>query len=338
MNTMTVHQYVERRSSRVLNEKLFGDRIVNFLYSTVREKAPLLFSMLTSRRATALLGLLNFDMPLARGLLGNRRFLERCGVDLSESLDPPGSFTTPRKIFERKIRYWQCRPMPENERTVLSPADSRMIPGTLKNDPLPLIKGKFFDYEELIGKNRKSWLTSFQDGDFAIFRLTPDKYHYNHLPVTGGVEDFYEIEGDYHSCNPGALINVPSPYSKNRRIVTIINTDVGGGTRIGLVAMVEVVAMMIGNIVQCYSTSRYDKPIPIKKGRYVKAGQPKSLYRPGSSTTILFFQKGRINFLEDILVNYGRTDVQSRFSLGLGNPVVETEVDVRSGIANGRDK
>jgi phosphatidylserine decarboxylase len=41
------------------------------------------------------------------------------------------------------------------------------------------------------------------------------------------------------------------PYSKNKRVVTIIDTDVEGGTGIGLVAMIEVVALMIGDIVQC---------------------------------------------------------------------------------------
>jgi hypothetical protein len=31
------------------------------------------------------------------------------------------------------------------------------------------------------------WLPAFDRGDFAIFRLTPDKYHYNHVPVSGEV-------------------------------------------------------------------------------------------------------------------------------------------------------
>lgn len=334
---MAVHQYVERKSNRVVNERLFGDRIVNFLYSMVREKAPVLFALLTSKRATSLLGLLNFDMPLTPRLLGNRRFLEQCGVDLAETLDPPESFTTARKIFERKIRYWDHRPMPEDEEgVVLSPADSRMIPGTLKKKSLFLIKGNFFDYDELLGRDRNLWLDSFQDGDFAIFRLTPDKYHYDHCPVTGVVEDFYEMEGSYHSCNPGALISVPSPYSKNRRSVTIINTEVPGGTKIGFAAMVEVAAMMIGRVVQCYSDYKYHNPVAVKKGLHVRAGQPKSLYKPGSSTTILFFQRDRIDFFGDILLNHKRADVQSRFSLNYGYPLVETEVAVRSGIAKRR--
>lgn len=54
-----------------------------------------------------------------------------------------------------------------------------------------------------------------------------------------------------NSCNPGAVVSMVTPFSKNRRVVTVIDTDVPGGTGIGLVAM------MIGDIVQCYSTHGY---------------------------------------------------------------------------------
>ena len=130
-------------------------------------------------------------------------------------------------------------------------------------------------------------------GDFAVFRLTPDKYHYNHTPVAGIVADIYEIAGGYHSCNPGAVVEIVTPYSKNKRVVTIIDTDVPDGTGVGLVAMVEVVALMIGEIVQCYSTERYDNPQPVTKGMFLAKGRPKSLYRPGSSTDVLIFQQGQ---------------------------------------------
>jgi len=66
----------------------------------------------------------------------------------------------------------------------------------------------------------------FAGGDFAVCRLTPDKYHYNHLPVSGRIVDIYEVDGCHHSCNPLASVAVASIYSKNRRVVTVIDTDV----------------------------------------------------------------------------------------------------------------
>jgi hypothetical protein len=57
--------------------------------------------------------------------------------------------------------------------------------------------------------------------------------------------------------------------------------------------MIEVVALMIGEVVQCYSDVRYENPQPIKPGMLLRRGQPKSLYRPGSSTDVVVFQPGR---------------------------------------------
>jgi len=99
------------------------------------------------------------------------------------------------------------------------------------------------------------------------------------------------------------------------------------------VAMIEVVALMIGDIVQCYSATGYDNPQPVVKGMHLAKGCPKSLYRPGSSTDILLFQQGTVTFSEDLRQNVGRWDVRSRFSSGLGRPLVETDVKVRSTIA-----
>lgn len=330
------HQFIDRRTQTVRSERLFGDRVVRKIYAQARENAPQLFRALTSRHVSTLLGFVNYDLPLGARLLGGHRFLRELGVDLSECLDPPETLDTARKVFERRIRYWECRPMPEDPRVVVSPADARVLVGSLAAQSLLYIKDKFFDYEELLGRDKRACLAAFHDGDFALFRLTPDKYHYNHVPVSGRVVDFYAIDGGYHSCNPAAVVALATPYSKNRRYVTIIETDVPGGSRIGVVAMIEVVALMIGEVEQCYSEARYDDPRPIGPGMFVRRGQPKSLYRPGSSTDVLLFERGRIDFDADIVTNMRRGGVTSRFTHGFGAPLVETDLAVRSSIARAR--
>jgi phosphatidylserine decarboxylase len=196
------------------------------------------------------------------------------------------------------------------------------------------IKDKFFDYEEMFGADKRTWLAAFRDGDFAVFRLTPEKYHYNHTPVAGKIIDFYQIPGTYHACNPHAVVSVVTPYSKNKRVVTIIDTDVEGGTNAGLVAMIEVVALMIGDIVQCYSEKQYESPVAVGTGMFVKKGVPKSLFRPGSSTVVLIFPKDRVRFADDIAANMFYPDAESIFSHGFGKSLIETEVKVRSFIAS----
>ncbi len=172
--------------------------------------------------------------------------------------------------------------MPSAPRTVVSPADARVITGSLNETTSLGIKDKFFTFEELLGENKSSWLQTFQGGDFALFRLTPDKYHYNHTPVAGRIVDFYQVEGRFHSCNPQAIVSEATPYSKNRRIVTIIDTDVEQGSQVGKVAMIEIVALMIGDIVQCYSEICYDSPKTLRAGMFLKRDARKASIGPAA--------------------------------------------------------
>jgi phosphatidylserine decarboxylase len=327
-----LHQYIERDSGRVVTEELIGDSMVRLLYHDVRESSTKLFRMLTSSWSSHILSMVNFDFPV----LNKQAFLESCGIDLSECLDPASYLDTPRKIFERRIRYWERRPMPSGTDMVVSPADARVLVGSFHETSLVFLKEKFFSFEELFGCENTVWHRAFNGGDFAVFRLTPDKYHYNHTPVAGQVVDCYDIDGGYHSCNPTAIVAVATPYSKNKRVVTIIDTDVPDGTGVGLVAMIEVVALMIGDIVQAYSLEAYNAPQSVEKGMFLRKGQPKSLYRPGSSTDILVFQEGRVDFAADILYNMRKTDVSSRFTKGFQKPLVETDIRVRSLLGTAR--
>jgi phosphatidylserine decarboxylase len=328
---MTLHQYIARESGEIKTETLLADRSIDFLYSRVREHAPSMFKALTSGRMSSLLGYLHFNMGLDQKRGIGMELLAKMGADWKECVDSPWTFDTPRKVFERKIRYWELRPMEEDPRIVVSPADAKVLVGSLASTPELFIKEKFFSMEELLGPVRE-WVKDFVDADFAIFRLTPEKYHYNHLPVSGVVVDIYELEGRYHSCNPAAVMALANLYSKNRRIVTIIDTNVNGGSQVGLVAMIEVVALMIGDIIQCYSSTGYRDPRPVENNMFLEKGNPKSLYRPGSSTDILLFQRGKIRFSTDLINNVRRQDVKSRYSSGLGQPMVETDIKVRSTI------
>lgn len=327
------HQYIDRASGEVRDEHLFHDAKVAFLYDQVRESMPALFHLLTGRSTTAVLGWLNYDFPLAGSLTGARDFLDRHGIDRSELRGEATALRTLRDLFERQIRYEDCRPMPTDSRVIVSPADARLLIGSLQEVSALFLKGKFFDLVELLGVEKSRWIDLFREAQFGVFRLTPEKYHYNHTPVAGRVIDYYEVRGRYHACNPTALLSGVTTLSKNTRHVTIIDTDVPEGTRAGIVAMIEIVALMIGGIEQCYSAEGYDRPEPIRPGMFLEKGCPKSLYHPGSSTDLLLFEADRVRFDDDLLGNLLRADVKSRYASGLGRQLVETEVRVRSPIA-----
>jgi phosphatidylserine decarboxylase len=335
MQTMR-HQYIARDSGALCDEPLFADRLIGLMYNQVRENAPGLFRLLTSPRMTEVLGFLNYDMHFGSYGSACSRFLKQLNINLEECLAGAAELNTPRKVFERQIRYWDCRPMAADPCGVVSPADARVLVGSCRETSSLFIKDKFFSFGELLGGEQRPWQEALRDGDFALFRLTPDKYHYNHTPVSGEVVDIYQVDGAFNSCNPSAIVSVATPYSKNRRVVTIIDTDVMGGTGVGLVALVEVVALMIGDIVQCYSAREYQDPQQVVPGMFLTKGQPKSLYRPGSSTDIVVFQRGRIDFSADLVANQGRYDAVSRFSQGFGGQLVETDIRVRGALGTAR--
>lgn len=327
------HHYVERESGAICRERLYADAAVRFLYSGVRENAPAFFRAMVSARGSGLLGYLNYETVLGRRVSLKNGRMQPVDVACHECLESPDRLDTVKKVFERKIRYWECRPMPDDPRIIVSPSDSRVLLGSFCETSSLFLKNKFFDYEELLGCDKREWLNIFLHGNFAVFRLTPEKYHYNHTPVAGKVVDVYEIDGAYHACNPGAVVTMVTPYSKNKRVVTVFDTDVPGGSGAGMVAMLEIVALMIGKITQCYSEEKYDVPQALCPGMFLRKGFPKSLYHPGSSTTVLIFQKGRVRFAEDLMRNMYRQDVESRFSKGFGIPLAETDLKVRSLLA-----
>ncbi|MEW5902578.1 MAG: phosphatidylserine decarboxylase, partial [Acidobacteriota bacterium] len=182
-----IHQYIDRNSGKVRTERLLADRLIKLLYSNVRENAPFIFKVLTSGRASSILGYLNFDTFLGSKSRSSFDLIHHWGLDVSEFLEEPEKLDTPYKLFCRKIRYWDCRPMSQDARVVVAPADSRVLLGSFKENSLLFIKNKFFDFSELFGADHGRWLEAFQEGRFATFRLTPDKYHYTHTSVAGRV-------------------------------------------------------------------------------------------------------------------------------------------------------
>ena len=264
------HQYIDRATGTVVREHLLANSIVRALYSPALEKAPLLTRLASGRYISRVLGYLNYDNLLSSRATGMLKFLRQSGIPLSEFVGNLSDYDTARKIFERQIRYWNCRPLPPDPRAVVCPADARGLIGSMQESSGLYLKQKFFSFPELLGDG-SPWHRSFAGGDYAVFRLTPEKYHYTHSPVSGRVLDIYSVEGRYYPCNPNATVQLITPVSKNRRVVTILDTDCPNGSLVGRVAMIEVVALMIGQIEQRYSEQRYENPRDIEK-RDVSAG------------------------------------------------------------------
>ncbi len=144
------HQYIERNTRQVNTENLYGNQAIQFLYSDIREQSPWLFRRMTSARVSRFLGYINYNGILADRMKDHLNLQSILNINGDECVDPPEKLDSLRKIFERKICYWQCRPMPNDPLAIIAPADSRMLCGSFAETSSIFIKAKFFDYEEMI--------------------------------------------------------------------------------------------------------------------------------------------------------------------------------------------
>ena len=332
MNSSRVaHQYVALTGAGSANETLVADRVIDFLYSTAREQPSLLQRMAASRLASKALAAWEFDLPLRRPIGTIAATAERIGVDLNEVHGDLRQWRTLRDLFERQIRYWQLRPMTELAGSIVSPADGKALAFGHADDFMLPVKSRWVAISELVGS--RTLVDELVPASGVIVRLTPEAYHDVHAPVSGVVRSHDLIDGALHSCNPTALVSFVNPYAMNLRRVTVIDTDVYHGSRIGIVVLVNVAAMMIGRIEDAYCATRYDAPESIRVGRFVRRGQPMALFRPGSSTSIALWSHNRARLQPELAKNAARADVQSRFSHWLLSPWVESAVRVRSTLA-----
>lgn len=97
----TLHQYIDRQTSEVKTENLYCDRLINYIYSSVRENYPALFKALTSTRVSDALGFLQYDWPLQSFYYSPEKLAKTLSVDLTECLHSPRELNTPRKFFDQ---------------------------------------------------------------------------------------------------------------------------------------------------------------------------------------------------------------------------------------------
>jgi phosphatidylserine decarboxylase len=313
-----MHQYLSSRGHHVMDETLIMDRVIAFLYDQSCESPTAIQRAVSSAWFTRLIAHWEFDVSLPGGRRAMARRMAELGINTADILEDLAGARTLRPILERKIRYWEVRPMPTQSDCIVSPADGKALPfgGT---DALLPVKSKFIAIAELLGSAIA--MQHFDAGvNGLIVRLTPEMYHYVHTPVAGRVNDHRVIEGAFHSCNPTALVSFDAPYTLNRRSVTIIDTDVAGGSNVGIVAVVCVAAMMIGDIAMAYSAQGYEASIANVRDVYLRRGVPFVLFRPGRSTCIVLWNPARAQFSPTLLTNAAHQAVRSRFSDWLSSP------------------
>lgn len=200
--------------------------------------------------------------------------LKNYPINLSEALDENlDHYDTFNDFFIRRLKP-HCRPISSDPNAIVSPADGKIAElGRINKNLLLQAKNMYFNLETLLGGDEQLTHT-FCDGHFITIYLAPHNYHRVHMPITGTLEKNIYIPGKLFSVNKITTDIIPQLYTRNERLVTIFNTD------IGKVAVILVGAMIVGCIKTANKTT-------------IEKGEEMGYFEMGS-TVILLFEKNKI--------------------------------------------
>ncbi|RXW20222.1 hypothetical protein EST38_g5632 [Candolleomyces aberdarensis] len=230
-------------------------------------------------------------------------FIQFHNLNVHEILDPLDSFKSFNEFFYRKLKP-SARPVESlgDPFRLVSSADSRLMAFETVNEATRLwIKGRDFTIPKLLGDNYKKDYDRYNGGALVIFRLAPQDYHRFHSPVDGTIGPMTYIAGEYYTVNPQAIRTALDVYGENARKIVPIDSP-----QFGRVMAVCVGAMMVGSI-----------KTTVEEGENVARGQEFGYFAFGGSTIVMLFEKGTVEWDEDLLIN-GRASLETLVRVGMG--------------------
>ncbi|MGB0452396.1 MAG: phosphatidylserine decarboxylase [Bacteriovoracaceae bacterium] len=272
-------QYFNREKDSLEDEKVYGGKAVDWLYSSKVGSA--LNNLITQPFVSQLYGAYQ-DSGVSKKKI--RPFLKQFGIDISEFKNngTEDFYDSFNDFFIREFREG-AREFAQKPSDMPAPCEARYLGFTKMSSLNPIrVKKAFLKPKEIVGN--AEYAEYFRDGPAYIARLCPVDYHRFHFPDDGRVIESYRVHGVLDSVNPLALGKKSDLFFENERHVTILETK-----NFGKIAYIEVGAVCVGKIVQSYHGNQFLR------------GQEKGYFKFGGSTVIVFGEKGKWAPSEDIL-------------------------------------
>lgn len=271
--------YIDRKTNKQKTEAVPSGRFMKYLYGNSVFGKLLLHQLFKRKFISSFVG-----KYMSSFLSRNRieRFVKEYDMDLSDYQIPNNGFVSFNDFFYRKLK--------DDKRTIeegiVSPADGKILVfPSIKNVDEFFVKGIGFSVQDfLVDKNI---VDKYKDGSMAIIRLAPVDYHRYHFHVSGKVTKNRKIKGYLYSVSPIALQKNLQIFCENKREYVEVLTEKYGDTLI-----CDVGATMTGSIIQTF-----------KENTTISKGDEKGYFAFGGSTLVLFFEKGKMQFSQDLIKN-----------------------------------
>ena len=292
--------YIDRKSQKKLQEKIYGYRFVYLLYG----QYPLsgFFNRVLQHVA---------KLPFVSYLYGKMQdsqiskkkvipFIKDFKINTDEMAKKPHQFKSFNDFFYRKLKK-DSRKMEGDSKTAIIPADGRylFVPKLSKEDGF-YVKGKRFCLSEFL--KDEALVRRYHNGVMIIARLCPTDYHRFHFPFSGIAEKTHLINGYLNAVHLISLKNNINVFSENKRAITLLNTE-----KFGQVVYAEVGAVCVGSIVQTF-----------EMGKLFKKGDEKGYFAFGGSSLVLLFEENRIELAPDLLASPDYLETRCQFGQILG--------------------
>jgi len=230
-----------------------------------------------------------------------RWFSHRYQIDMSEAeQSDPLAFDCFNAFFTRALKA-DARPLPADERLIVSPADGQLSQfGAIEHDQLLQAKGRHFSLQALLGGDA-ALAEQFQDGSFATIYLAPRDYHRFHMPLAGVLRETIYVPGRLFSVNKVTAEGVDRLFARNERLVCVFDTDHGP------MALVLVGAMIVAGIDTVWAGQAAPARHGLLRTSYTEHSPPVMLARGAEvgrfklgSTVIAVFGPGMASFAKDM--------------------------------------
>lgn len=293
MSTTLTQIYYDRAEGVPKKEPVYASRFLDWSYNS-RSGRLLMDAIFRRRWVSRVYGWLQRTRWSRHRI---RPFVEKMGVDTEEIARPLDEFGSFRDFFVRRIDLSRRRIRTEPE-VCIAPADGRVLvyPQVERGQTFS-IKRSTFNLQRLLRDDELA--AQYEGGAVFITRLYLSDYHHFHFPDDGVPHAARSIDGGLHAVSPYARRREVPIYSENHRMVSRFLSE-----SFGRIVFVEIGALTVGSIQQCYEAERQ-----------VERAQHKGFFDLGGSTVVLIFEPGRIQFDED-LVAQTRRKMETYVKLG----------------------
>ncbi len=274
-------RYVDRSSGTICEEQVYGGKLLSLFYGDGFLSKILYHTVLpVLARVWLFSWLVGWvqKRPASREKI--KPFIDAYGIDETEFAE--GQFRCFNDFFIRKLKP-ECRPIVSGADRLSMPADGRYLVYP-KFDRF-FVKGQEFSLSDFL--QDPVLARRFGGGAMVIARLCPTDYHRFHFPCGGTTSKPKLINGPLYSVNPIALKKWVQILSENKRVVTEIETE-----HFGTMLYIEIGATAVGTIRQTFRSESC-----------VEKGQEKGYFEFGGSCLVLLFEKGRVQFDDDVVRN-----------------------------------